>query len=421
MVGGNSELQYYTDRTGPTGNARIENNQLIIEAREEDFGGNSYTSARITTKDKQEFLYGRFEARIKIPLGQGIWPAFWMLGNDFDIVGWPNAGEIDIMENRGDQTTTLVVAAHGPGYSGGSALTTSKVLPFVLSDNFHIYSIEWEPNRIQWYIDDIFVFEITPDSLPTDTTWVYDKEFYFLLNIAVGGTFPGSPDLSTSFPQQMIVDYVRVYQRQTTINNLILTKSTGCNFETHTPSVLVRDVIQDSEEYTGDTTTAKLPIAINSQVHHTTATDLICDAFNRTITTTIESTGGFGDNVLSNFGFESDLSGWDTNAVVNISTSIFKSGAKSAELDGITSGDFSVPFVNSSDLIPCSAGDVWDFQGYMYIPTTLSGINFGILKIVFRDGFGSDLIPEEAIIGSINFDFPGAESAQVNTGSPSGT
>jgi len=206
---GNNELQYYTDRTE---NARIESGQLVIEARAENFGGKNFTSARLLTKDKVSWTYGRIEARIKIPKGQGIWPAFWMLGANIGSAGWPTCGEIDIMENIGALPSTLYGTVHGPGYSGGGGISGNTVYSGgALGDAFHVYAIEWEENRIRWFLDGLLYFTVTPSSLPSASTWVFNQPQFLLLNVAVGGNWPGNPNGSTSFPQRMTVDYVRVY------------------------------------------------------------------------------------------------------------------------------------------------------------------------------------------------------------------
>ncbi len=173
--------------------------------------GKSYTSARMITRDRFTQAYGRFEARIKVPYGQGIWPAFWMLGDNFFRKGWPNSGEIDIMEHIGRDPMIVYATVHGPGYAGGDGVGGSYSMGQPLSDDFHVYAIEWEPEEIRWYIDDINYFTLTPDDVPCE--FVYDHPFFMLLNVAVGGYWPGYPDDMTVFPQQMLVDYVRVYEK----------------------------------------------------------------------------------------------------------------------------------------------------------------------------------------------------------------
>lgn len=206
---GNQELQYYTDRAE---NVQVRNGVLLITAQKEDFEGSQYTSARLVTKDKFEQQYGRFEARIRLPYGQGIWPAFWMLGADIDENPWPGAGEIDIMEYRGQNPTVLIGTVHGPGYSGGESISKEYTLPNDRFDTgFHIFGIEWGPEYINFYVDDVLYNQITPEDVTGQ--WVFNKPFYILMNMAVGGTFVGSPDEETQFPQTMLVDYVRVYKK----------------------------------------------------------------------------------------------------------------------------------------------------------------------------------------------------------------
>ncbi len=213
---GNNELEYYTARTN---NARIVGGQLVIEAKVESYGGSSYTSARLLTKVKRSWTYGRMEARIKIPKGQGIWPAFWMLGTNIDLVGWPTCGEIDIMENIGKTTEQAKVygTIHGPqsggDYNGGAGVGGSYTLPggAALADDFHVFAVEWTTNQIKWFMDSNQYFTATPASLPGGGTWVFTQPQFFILNVAVGGNWPGNPDGTTVFPQQMLVDYVRVY------------------------------------------------------------------------------------------------------------------------------------------------------------------------------------------------------------------
>lgn len=206
---GNNELQYYTDRPE---NVTVDNGFLIITALEESFQGSNYTSGRILTKGLFEQQYGRFEARIRLPSGKGMWPAFWMLGSNIDQVGWPQCGEIDIMENAGSQPTIVSSALHGPGYSGGQPVL--KKFDFVndrVDSKFHIYGVEWSPNEVNFYVDDKLYHTATPDD--ADGEWVFNNgPFYILINLAVGGVFDGNPDENTVFPQTMVVDYVRVYQ-----------------------------------------------------------------------------------------------------------------------------------------------------------------------------------------------------------------
>lgn len=205
---GNNELQYYTDASQ---NIKVEGGMLKITAIEESYMGSGYTSARILTKGKFEQKYGRIEARIKLPLGKGLWPAFWMLGANSDTVIWPQCGEIDIMEYLGSKPTSMFGTVHGPGYYGGNAISKNYTLINDRFDNdFHVFGIEWGENYINYYVDDKLYNQITPKDVPGE--WVFNQPFYIILNMAVGGNFPGSPNSETVFPQTMLVDYVRVYQ-----------------------------------------------------------------------------------------------------------------------------------------------------------------------------------------------------------------
>jgi beta-glucanase (GH16 family) len=205
---GNNELQYYTDRPQ---NIIVENGNLKITANKELYLGSSYTSAKIITKGKFEQKYGRIEARIKLPWGKGLWPAFWMIGANIDEVSWPQCGEIDIMEYLGNQPTKVFGTVHGPGYSGGASIGKTFTLPNDRFDNdFHIFGIEWGENYINFYVDDKLYNQITPADVSGE--WVFNQPFYLILNVAVGGNLPGSPNADTSFPQSMLVDYIRVYE-----------------------------------------------------------------------------------------------------------------------------------------------------------------------------------------------------------------
>lgn len=207
---GNNELQYYTDEPE---NIRVENGMLHITAREESFQNSNYTSAKILTRGTFEETYGRYEARIQLPFGQGIWPAFWLLGDDSNgTVIWPQIGEIDIMEYRGQEPTVIHGSVHGPGYSAGNAVTdTYNLSDGRFDSDFYVFAIEWGPDFIRYYVDDELYNEITPDDVNGE--WVFnDNSFYIILNVAVGGTFVGPVSPQTPFPQTMKVDYVRVYQ-----------------------------------------------------------------------------------------------------------------------------------------------------------------------------------------------------------------
>jgi beta-glucanase (GH16 family) len=216
---GNHELEYYTNTTK---NAAMDGaGNLVITAYRETLGSKfrcwngvcQYTSARLKTQGKFEQAYGRFEARMRLPYGQGLWPAFWMLGNNIARAGWPTCGEIDIMENIGREPSLVHGTIHGPGYSGAAGIGAPYALTSgAFSDGFHVFAVEWEPNQIRWYVDGNLYQSRTPADLPPGSAWVFDHPFFMLLNLAVGGYWPGDPDATTAFPQKMYVDYVRVYR-----------------------------------------------------------------------------------------------------------------------------------------------------------------------------------------------------------------
>ncbi len=209
---GNNELECYTKRKQ---NVSMDGRgQLAIVARKESYNGHDYTSARILTEGLFAHEYGRFEARIKIPRGQGTWPAFWMLGSNFDTVGWPDCGEIDVMEEIGSQPQTVYGSMHGLGYTG-SLIGSSYTLPKgTLADAYHVYAVEWSASKISWYVDGVRYETRTRKDLPAGAKWAFDHPFYITLNLAIGGDWPGSPDATTRFPAKLLVDYVRVYTRE---------------------------------------------------------------------------------------------------------------------------------------------------------------------------------------------------------------
>lgn len=207
---GNAQLEWDTD--SPRNVSLDGQGHLAITARREAYQGRDYTSGRIKTQDLFARAYGRFEARIKLPVGQGLWPAFWLLGADIDQVGWPACGEIDVMEYRGQEPRVVHGSLHGPGHYGGGAVTKRHVIAqggFHLG--FHDFAVEWDRGSIAWFVDGYEFQRVTPADLPAGSSWVYDHPFFILLNVAVGGRFVGSPDSTTVFPQTMLVDHVRVY------------------------------------------------------------------------------------------------------------------------------------------------------------------------------------------------------------------
>lgn len=214
---GNNELQSYTDSRDNSyvaaDDGALDRRALAISALRTPVGG--YTSARLKTQGLFSVTYGRIEARIKLPRGRGLWSAFWTLGVNLPTATWPACGEIDIMEQLGHDPGRAIGTLHGPGYSGGSGPTASTTLPdgASLSDGYHVYAVDWAPDKIEWSLDGRIYFSRAPSQLPAGTRWVFDSPQFLLLNVAVGGNLPGSPDSNTTFPQSMLVDYVRVYGR----------------------------------------------------------------------------------------------------------------------------------------------------------------------------------------------------------------
>jgi beta-glucanase (GH16 family) len=221
----NNEQQQYTTSNQ---NIAVNNGTLKLTARYQPTNGYPFTSGRLESGGKRQFGHTRVEARIKLPVGAGLWPAFWMLGSDIGSVGWPNCGELDIMENVG-YSNWYSGALHGPGYSGGSPIDAGRFYPSSSTSNFHTYRAEYSPSDIKWYIDDKLVRTVTKGEVTARGAWVYDKQFFIILNLAVGGDYPrgvngastpyiGVPqataDLIKKTPQTMEVDWVRVYQWQ---------------------------------------------------------------------------------------------------------------------------------------------------------------------------------------------------------------
>ncbi len=208
---GNNELEYYRPE-----NTLMTRGHMVIEAKQENFGGKNYTSSRIITKNKREFKYGRIDIRAVLPEGKGLWPALWMLGENIDNTSWPACGEIDIMELTGERPNRIIGTAHfGANLSQHQFRTAAKFLPAgqKFSQEFHVFSIIWKEDQIEWYMDDQLYHTITPANL-NGQPYPFNQPFFFIFNVAVGGNLPGSPDATTVFPQRMIVDYVRVFQQQ---------------------------------------------------------------------------------------------------------------------------------------------------------------------------------------------------------------
>jgi beta-glucanase (GH16 family) len=207
---GNKELQNYTDSL--TNGALDGDGHLVITARAEMSGTNAYTSARLTTKGHYARAYGRFEARMKLANGHGLWPAFWIMGDDIETVGWPSCGELDIVEENGRSPGSISGSVHGPQATAAIDVPATRYVsvPGGADADFHVYAVEWDPDSIVFLFDDMPYFQVTPPRRPK---WVYDHPFFIIVNLAVGGLFPGPPNATTPFPASITVDYVRVSAR----------------------------------------------------------------------------------------------------------------------------------------------------------------------------------------------------------------
>lgn len=207
---GNNELEYYTGRPD---NLFFQDGKLIIEAKKEAFSGRNYTSSKILTQGKKIFKFGRIDIRAKLPKGKGIWPAFWMLPQSNVYGGWPTSGEIDIMEVVGHEPNRTYATIHyGPGPGSLQIGRNTTLASGTLNDEFHVYSLEWKQDQLKWYLDGVLFSTVNKADLVATATYPFNENFFFIINLAVGGNWPGSPDATTAFPQWLIVDYVRVYQ-----------------------------------------------------------------------------------------------------------------------------------------------------------------------------------------------------------------
>ena len=214
---GNNELEWYTD--DPQNVALDGDGHLVITVREADgslecyYGPCQYTSARLLTRDRFEFQHGYLEARLQVPAGFGLWPAFWLLGTDLDEVGWPQSGEIDVMEYVGRRPNEVFGTLHGPGYSGSGGISAGTDLGAPMADAFHTVALEWEPGRMAWFVDGERYHEVTQDQVAPNE-WVFEQPFFMLLNVAVGGNLGGPVFPDNEFPARMVVDHVLLYERE---------------------------------------------------------------------------------------------------------------------------------------------------------------------------------------------------------------
>ena len=210
---GNDELQYYTAAENASLDGR---GSLAITVRRADpqlHDGRAFTSARLISKGRVAFTHGLVEVRMRVAAGRGIWPAVWLLGHDLEDVGWPQCGEIDVMEHFGTDPSLVQGTIHGPGYCGGEGIAATHDAGVSLADDFHVYSIDWEPGRIRWYLDGRLYGTATPADV-RGHPWVFDHDFFLLVSVAVGGTLSQVPGSAAAFPQVVLVDYIRVSARQ---------------------------------------------------------------------------------------------------------------------------------------------------------------------------------------------------------------
>ena len=299
---GNNELQYYTDRDENIG---ISNGLLTITGRQESFAGSDYTSARIRSINKLDFCMGRVEARMKVPAGQGYWPALWMLPSETYYGSWPTSGEIDIMEVSGNNTDDVVGTIHfGPlwpenQYTGNSYTVTGPDL----SEEFHLYEIEWSENELKWYVDGILYSTKTPDDL-YGNPWNFDRNFHLIINLAIGGWFPGFPDGSTEFPGTLEVDYVRVYQtlEETVISGRSITQveSTETYYCAELPEAIYAWSVSGDASIGGGQGTSEISLQLG-QEDVTLSVEISVDECSSVISKEIETIGNDCDGIFSDF------------------------------------------------------------------------------------------------------------------------
>lgn len=340
---GNNELQYYTSGSN---NITVSGGHLSITAKQESYNGANYTSARIRTINNADFTYGRMEASIQLPEGQGIWPAFWMMPTNNAYGGWPASGEMDIMEYLGHQTNKAYGTCHY-GYVGDHQyLGSNYTLPSgTFPNNFHVFAMEWEPDTIKWFVDNVNYYTVKRSDLGS-YPWVYDKDFHFILNVAVGGNWPGPPNGTTVFPQTMKVDYVRVYKQlsdfQITGDTTFIPGQSGVSYELPNVSTATYQwfVPSDATIVSGQGT-AEIVVDFGSASGDVVCNlGLTCGTEDIILPVVVDGDG----NIFDNPDFEFDYQNWNTNvfngaaANFTISTVNPHQGQKSAKGDVTTAG-----------------------------------------------------------------------------------
>jgi beta-glucanase (GH16 family) len=343
-VSGNAELQYYTNRSQ---NTQVSNGTLKIIALQETYGGNAYTSARMQTKNQGDWLYGKMEARIKLPVAKGMWPAFWMLPTD-NIYGiWPRSGEMDIMELIGKEPSNSYATIHyGDNGTDNGFGTHTTLASGTFADDFHLFSIEWSPNLIKIFLDGALYFTATPTNIASPNVWRFDKRFYILLNLAIGGSWAGAPDGTTTFPQTMEVDYVRVYQK---IADIEVKGATLVEPSTNASTYFVPSIsgvtYQWSVSGTGNTIASGQntnQVTVNWGSSSGTVSVLVSDGCSSNTTLNLNVT--VSPNLWNNYGFEQNYVSWDprpaygSNVSFTTSTTDFVEGSKAACAQVLTAG-----------------------------------------------------------------------------------
>jgi beta-glucanase (GH16 family) len=361
---GNAELQQYTDRSQ---NIQVAAGTLKIIALQESFLGYNYTSGRINSKNQGDWLYGKMEARIKLPTAVGMWPAFWMLPTDNVYGIWPKSGEMDIMELIGIQPNITYGTIHTNNGNNVQTFGTWHTLPTgIFSDDFHVFSMEWAPNRVKIYLDGILYFDKTNVDL-APYPWVFDKRFHLILNLAVGGSWGGNPTAATSFPQIMTVDYVRVYQKtnQIAVTGKLLVEPNATNVIYSVPNVA------------GTTYQWSVSGAGNVIVSGQNTNQILVNFLNTNGIVSVDLTDNCSQsatavanisvsaNLWSNYNFEQNYNFWETRPAYNAAVDFNIMNANAAE--GIKSACVQV---NTAGANP------WDYQLSRTNLNLLGGTNY---------------------------------------------
>lgn len=382
---GNNELQYYTDRVD---NATVSAGSLKIIAKSEAYMGANYTSARMRSINKGDWTYGKMEASIKLPIGQGIWPAFWMMPTESVYGGWPTSGEIDIMEYLGHQPSINYGTCHfgNSSVDKGSSGNSLNISPASYYDGaFHIFSVEWEPTQIRWYVDGNLYHTFNAAEVGA-YTFPFDQDFHFILNLAVGGNWPGNPDGTTVFPQTMEVDYVRTYQLLSDIAIKGETKHEPYAMGTvytvpNLPSTTYTWTVPASSTITAGAGTNEITVDWG-----TTGGTVEVVITNACGTATPSKMVSISANQATNPSFEFDFSNWyystfnGAAANWNISTTDVHNGSKAmcATVTNLSPNNWDIQI--SPDLIPITAGEEYTLRFWAKADVSGRAISLGIIN-----------------------------------------